>query len=131
MRSNVSMMVKMYSCGYPWDLGIKSICYETLLFLFNYKHSDGGTGGGCSVVLVVSPLASQMAKKKELEAISSEDNGTSNSMPMRLAQPYFYPLAVKFPNECFDCVSVRQRRQILQWKPSQHKHSCHAASRII
>ena len=31
---------------------------ETLPFVFNYKHSDGGTGGGCSVVLVVSPLVS-------------------------------------------------------------------------
>ena len=30
----------------------KSICYKTLPFVFNYKHSDGG----CSVVLVVSPL---------------------------------------------------------------------------
>ena len=39
----------------------KSICYETLPFVFNYKHSDGGTGGGCSVVLVVSPLVSLMA----------------------------------------------------------------------
>ena len=38
----------------------KSICYETLPFVFNYKHSDGGTGGGCSVVLVVSPLASTL-----------------------------------------------------------------------
>ena len=37
---------------------VKSICYETLPFVFNYKHSDGGTGGGCSVVLVVSPLVS-------------------------------------------------------------------------
>ena len=36
----------------------KSICYETLPFVFNCKHSDGGTGGGCSVVLVVSPLVS-------------------------------------------------------------------------
>ena len=36
----------------------KSICYETLPFVFNYKHSDSGTGGGCSVVLVVSPLVS-------------------------------------------------------------------------
>ena len=36
----------------------KSICYETLPFVSNYKHSDGGTGGGCSVVLVVSPLVS-------------------------------------------------------------------------
>ena len=26
--------------------------------LFNYKHSDGGTGGGCTVVLVVLPLVS-------------------------------------------------------------------------
>ena len=44
----------------PTELG-KSICYETLPFVFNYKHSDGGTGGGCSVVLVVSPLVSLMA----------------------------------------------------------------------
>ena len=59
MRSNVSTMVKTYSCGYPRDFG-KSICYETLPFVFNYKHSDGGTSGGCSVVLVVSPLVSLM-----------------------------------------------------------------------
>ena len=25
----------------------KSIRYETLPFVFNYNHSDGGTGGGC------------------------------------------------------------------------------------
>ena len=36
----------------------KSICYATLPFVFNYKHSDSGTGGGCSVVLIVSPLVS-------------------------------------------------------------------------
>ena len=36
----------------------KSICYDTLLFVFNYKHSDGGIAGGCSVVLVVSSLVS-------------------------------------------------------------------------
>ena len=53
MRSNASTMVKTYSCGYSWDLG----SYETAV-CFNYKHSDGGTGGGCSVVLVVSPLVS-------------------------------------------------------------------------
>ena len=35
-----------------------SICYKTLPFVFNYKHSNSGTGGGCSVVLVVSPLVS-------------------------------------------------------------------------
>ena len=58
MRSNVSTMVKTYSCGYPRDLGLLSICYETLPFVFNYKHSDGGAGGGCSVVLVMSPLVS-------------------------------------------------------------------------
>ena len=34
----------------------KSICYETLPFILDYKHSDGGTSGGCSIVLVVSPL---------------------------------------------------------------------------
>ena len=48
MRSNASKMVKTYSCGYPRDLGRPSasaVC-------FNYKYSDGG---GCSVVLVVSP----------------------------------------------------------------------------
>ena len=33
-----------------------SIRYETLPFVFNYNHSDGGTGGGCSVVLIVSLL---------------------------------------------------------------------------
>ena len=31
----------------------------------------------------------------------SEDNATSNSMPMRLAHPCFFPSAVKIPNECF------------------------------
>ena len=35
----------------------KSICYETAV-CFNYKHSDGGTGSGCTVVVVVSPLVS-------------------------------------------------------------------------
>ena len=40
----------------PMGFG-KPICYETAV-RFNYKHSDGGTGGGCSVVLVVSPLVS-------------------------------------------------------------------------
>ena len=30
--------------------------YKTLLFVFNYNHSDSGTGGGCSVVLIVSLL---------------------------------------------------------------------------
>ena len=49
-------MVKTYSCGYPRDLGRPSE-YETAV-CFNYKHSDGGTGGGCSVVFVVSPLVS-------------------------------------------------------------------------
>ena len=34
-----------------------SICHETAV-CFKYKHSDGETGGGCSVVLVVSPLVS-------------------------------------------------------------------------
>ena len=38
----------------------KSICYETLLFVYNYKHSDGGTSSGCSIVLVVSSLVSLM-----------------------------------------------------------------------
>ena len=52
MRSNVSTMVKTYSCSYPRDLGRPSVCYETAV-CFNYKYSDGGTGGGCSVVLVV------------------------------------------------------------------------------
>ena len=52
MRSNVSTMVKTYSCGYPRDLVSPSA--TRLLFVFNYKHSDGG----CSVVLVVSPLVS-------------------------------------------------------------------------
>ena len=35
----------------------KSTCFQTLLFVFNYKHSDGETGSGCSIVLVVSLLA--------------------------------------------------------------------------
>ena len=53
MRSNASTVVKTYSCG---GFGT-SICYETAV-CFKYKHSDGGTSDGCSVVLVVSPLVS-------------------------------------------------------------------------
>ena len=39
----------------------KSICYETAV-CFNYKHRDGETGGGCSVVsplvfLIMEPIA--------------------------------------------------------------------------
>ena len=37
-------------------LPLQSLYYETLPFVFNHEHSDGGTGGGCSVVLVMSPL---------------------------------------------------------------------------
>ena len=44
-QSNVSTMVKMYSCGYPWDLGSPSA--TRLPFVFNYKHSDSGTSSGC------------------------------------------------------------------------------------
>ena len=47
------MVVNTYSCG---AFGT-SICYETAV-CFKYKHSEGGTGDGCSVVLVVSPLVS-------------------------------------------------------------------------
>ena len=42
MRSSVSAMVKTYFCGTHFG---KSICYQTLPFVFNYKHGDGGTGG--------------------------------------------------------------------------------------
>ena len=35
-----------------WDVHLLRDCRSC----FNYKHSDGGTGGSCSVVLVVSPL---------------------------------------------------------------------------
>ena len=42
----------------PTEFGT-SICYETAV-CFKYKHSDGRTGGGCGVVLVVSPLVSLM-----------------------------------------------------------------------
>ena len=43
--------------AFPWlPTGFgKSVCYETLPFS---AASDGGTGGGCSVVLVVSPVVS-------------------------------------------------------------------------
>ena len=40
----------------PRDNFGKSIRYETLPFVFNYNHSDGGTSGGCSIVLIVSLL---------------------------------------------------------------------------
>ena len=32
--------------------------WDETAICFNYKHSDGGTGGGCSVALVMSPLVS-------------------------------------------------------------------------
>ena len=50
MRSNVFLWL-------PTGFG-KSICYETLPLLCNYKYTDGGTGGGRGVVLVVSSLVS-------------------------------------------------------------------------
>ena len=59
MRSNVSTIPvdgKDVFLWVPTGFG-KSICYETAI-CFSYKHSDGGTGGGCSVVLVVSPFMS-------------------------------------------------------------------------
>ena len=40
----------------PWDNFGKSSRYVTLPFVFNYNHSDGGTGRGCSVVLLMSLL---------------------------------------------------------------------------
>ena len=46
------------------DLG-QSIFYETAV-CFNYKRSDSGTGGSCSVVLVVSLLVYLM-----MEAIAA------------------------------------------------------------
>ena len=58
MQSNASTMVKTYSCGYPRDLGSPS----ATAVCFNYKHSDGGIGCGCSVVLVMSPLVSPIMK---------------------------------------------------------------------
>ena len=58
----------------------KSIRYKTLLFVFNYKHSDGGTGGGCSVVLVVSPLVSPMVD----EVASLRSRGVSAAITAAL-----------------------------------------------
>ena len=52
----------------PMGLG-KSICYETLPFVFNYKHSDGGTGGGCSIILVMSPFVSLVRSINTLQVI--------------------------------------------------------------
>ena len=46
MQSNVSTMVKTYSCGYRRDFGSPSA--TRLLFVFNFKHSDGGIGDDCS-----------------------------------------------------------------------------------
>ena len=44
------------------EVTLKAICtgvsWVWLARLFNYKHSDGGTGGGCTVVLVMLPLGS-------------------------------------------------------------------------
>ena len=54
MRSNASTMVTDVFLWLPTGFG-KSICYETAV-CFNYKHSDGRTGGSCSVVLVVLPF---------------------------------------------------------------------------
>ena len=56
MRSNVSAMVKMYSYGYPQDLGSPSA--TRLCHLFSTI-----TGSGCSVVLVVSPLVSVVSRR--------------------------------------------------------------------
>ena len=56
MQSNVSTMVKTYSCGYLRDLGSPSA--TRLCRLFSTTSTDSGTSGGCSVVLVVSPLVS-------------------------------------------------------------------------
>ena len=47
MRSNAVKRIPVATHGI-WD--------ETAV-CFNYKHSDGGIGGGCSVVVVVSTLA--------------------------------------------------------------------------
>ena len=54
MRSNASTMVTDVFLWLPTGFET-SICYETAVCL-NYKHSDGGTGGSCSILLVVSPL---------------------------------------------------------------------------
>ena len=56
MRSNVFLWL-------PTGFG-KSICYETLPLLCNYKHTDGGTGGGCGVVLVVSSVVSLVSHRR-------------------------------------------------------------------
>ena len=48
-------MVKPYSCG-SHGIILGSLSATRLPFVFNYSHSDGGTGGGCSVVLIVSLL---------------------------------------------------------------------------
>ena len=67
MQSSVSAMVKTYSCGYPRDLGSPSA--TRLPIVFNYKHSDGGTGSGCSVVLIVSPLVSLVRHINTLQVV--------------------------------------------------------------
>ena len=56
MQLNASTMVQRRIPWLPTGFGT-SICYETAV-CFNYKYNDGGTGGGCSVVSVVSPLVS-------------------------------------------------------------------------
>ena len=58
MRSIVSTMVKTYSCGYLRDL--ESPSATRLCHLFSTI-----TGGGCSVVLVVSPLVSVVSRRRK------------------------------------------------------------------
>ena len=65
----------------------KSICYETLPFVFNHKHSDGGTYGGCSVVLVMSPLVSLMVD----QVACLRSHGIS---PAIYNRPYIYLLRI-------------------------------------
>ena len=47
-----------FSITHGKEVTLKAIRAGLLARLFNYKHSNGGTGGGCTVVLVVLPLVS-------------------------------------------------------------------------
>ena len=51
-RTGKEVILKAVRAGVGW------VSWVWLVRLFNYKHSNGGTGGGCTIVLVMLPLVS-------------------------------------------------------------------------